>query len=480
MLTWAFGLVLVIGLAVTAFAIHRHRQKEKAANRERWLADFQLVDRTGRPVSRAELAGLDLVVNFVFSSCSVSCLQVNEHLAQVQRLLAEQSRDDVRLVSITVDPRTDTPPVLAEFARRFGADTHRWLFLTGEPAAVETLISTSFLDRAEPAYGDTMPGGFAGTGNIAIVDRRGRVRTFVDGLNDSAPRRVMEELAKLEPAPKHAHSTTGLVREIAPDRRSAVIRHEEIPGYMPRMTMELTVRRTNELAGISPGDTIAFRLLATDETHWIEELRRLSGPGSNAAPTEAGTPAAADGAAPGAPAGSARPPPLKPGDLLPEAHFTDEDGRTFALTEFRGRAVAFTFFFTRCPLPDFCPRMNQNFAEARKLLADTAPSATNWVLLSISFDPEFDRPAVLKTHARRYRGEDPGRWLFAVADAPTLRDLAPRLDLRMAREAGSISHNLRTVVLDTTGRIHRQFDGNRWTAADLATALTEAARRPSP
>ncbi len=197
MLTWAFVLVLVIGVAATAYAIQRHRAKEAAASRERWLADFQLVDRTGRAVARADLAGRDLVVNFVFSSCSISCLQVNRHLAEVQRLLAEQHLDDVRIVSLTVDPRTDTPPVLAEFAQRFGADTNRWLFLTGDTEAVDTLITASFLDRGEPAYGDSMPGGYVGTGNIAIVDRSGRVRKFVDGLSGTAPKRVMEELARL-------------------------------------------------------------------------------------------------------------------------------------------------------------------------------------------------------------------------------------------------------------------------------------------
>jgi protein SCO1/2 len=266
------------------------------------------------------------------------------------------------------------------------------------------------------------------------------------------------------PVPKHAHSTTGLVREIAPDRRSAVIRHEEIPGYMPRMTMELNVRETNELSGIAPGDTIAFRLLATDDTHWIEGIRRLAAGSTNPAPPDAGA------------AVSPRPRPLKPGDPMPEARFTDENARTFALSDLRGQAVAFTFFFTRCPLPDFCPRMNQHLAAARKALVADAQAPTNWIFLSISFDPEFDRPAVLQTHARTYRGMDPDRWLFAVADLPTLRDLAPRLDLRMTKEAGSISHNLRTVVLDPSGRIHRQFDGNRWTPAELAAAVAEAAR----
>lgn len=264
--------------------------------------------------------------------------------------------------------------------------------------------------------------------------------------------------------------TRGEVRELSKDGRTAVIRHEEIPGYMPRMTMELNVRETNELAGIGPGDTVAFRLLATDETHWIDRLRRLAAPSP---PTATATHEAETPVASTAPTAAVE---LKRGDPMPEVRLTDENGEALSLGGFRGEAVAFTFFFTRCPLPDFCPRMNQNLAAARRLLLADPAAPTNWVLLSISFDPEVDRPAVLKSHGRMYRGDDTNRWRFAVADAATLREVAPRLDLRMSREGGSISHNLRTVVLDTTGRIHRQFDGNRWTAAELATALSEAAR----
>lgn len=196
-LTWALALVLVFGLGVTGWAIHRHQSRERAAHRERFLADFRLLERSGRTVTRADLAPYDLVVNFVHSSCSVSCLQVNQHLAEVQRLLAAQGRTDVRLVSLTVDPRTDTPPVLADFARRFGADAERWLFLTGEPAAVDALVETSFLDRGEAPYGDTFPGGFAGTDRIAIVDRQGRVREFIPGTGADAPRKVIEALDRL-------------------------------------------------------------------------------------------------------------------------------------------------------------------------------------------------------------------------------------------------------------------------------------------
>lgn len=261
--------------------------------------------------------------------------------------------------------------------------------------------------------------------------------------------------------------TRGVVRDIAPSRKTAVIRHEEIPGYMPRMVMELIVRHTNDLDGISVGDEIMFRLHATEDTHWIDTIRRVG-----KAQAEPGTsePLFAD----------ALDAELKPGDELPDAVFQSESGAPVRLKDFRGQALAFTFFFTRCPLPDYCPRMNRHFSEARRLLFERANAPTNWQLLCISFDAEFDRPAVLAGYARLYRGDNTNRWLFAAATPEVLTELAPSLDLQVAREGGSFAHNLRTVVLDPQGRIHRQFDGNEWTPAQLADAVVEAAAGANP
>ena len=161
----------------------------------RQLSDFVLTDRTGRPVTRAELTNQFLVVNFVFTSCSVSCLEVNRHMAQIQELVAGQN--DVRLVSFTVDPRTDTPSVLAKFARQFGADTNRWLLLTGDKAVVYSVIETSFLNRSSDPLSSAMPGGFMHADRIAVVDPRGQVRAFFDGRKSSTPRDVTRTIASL-------------------------------------------------------------------------------------------------------------------------------------------------------------------------------------------------------------------------------------------------------------------------------------------
>lgn len=257
----------------------------------------------------------------------------------------------------------------------------------------------------------------------------------------------------------------GVIRELSAGSQTVVVRHEEIPGFMPKMTMEFNVRDTNELRGLFTGDAITFRVKANEQESWIEAIQR------------AGTNDLKSTLSPADPPSSSllHAAQMKPGDVLPDAELLAEDGRTIKLSEFEGRALAFTFIFTRCPLPDFCPRMNQHFNRARELLLQRPGGPTNWQFLSISFDPEFDKPGVLNRYAYSYRGSSADRWLFGAAPPNVLASLVPQLDFRFAKDGGSFLHNLRTVVLDPHRRIHRQFDGNKWKAEDLAQALAEAA-----
>jgi protein SCO1/2 len=167
---------------------------------------------------------------------------------------------------------------------------------------------------------------------------------------------------------------------------------------------------------------------------------------------------------------------LGDGDFLPNGALTAEDGREIHFSDFHGEALAFTFFYTRCPLPNYCPLMNRNFADARKLIYSRRDAPTNWEFLSISFDPSSDTPQVLASYGGFYRDGNSDHWLFASAPSNTLDMLAVTLDLMVFRDGSTISHNLRTVVLDPRGRIYHEFDGNDWTPGDLAKAVTAAAQ----
>ena len=160
----------------------------------RKLVDFSLVNWDGRPVTRADLDGKFLVVSFLFTSCSATCTEISRRLERVQTETA--AAGDVRIVSFSMDPRTDQPPVLAQFARRWNADPKRWFLLTGEKAELHRVIEASFLSR-DPALADQPSAGFRQHYAIALVDRSGSVRHYFNGLAPTVAADVLDALGKL-------------------------------------------------------------------------------------------------------------------------------------------------------------------------------------------------------------------------------------------------------------------------------------------
>jgi protein SCO1 len=203
------GMSLVFGISFwfLMFAINDHQNLPEAPLDDsqplvippahpRQLVNFSLADQTGRLVTRAELNGKFLVVSFLFTSCSLTCPIVSSQMAQIQQLTTNQP--DVQLVSLTVDPDDDTIPVLAKYGQRYGANTNRWLFLTGNDAMIHNLISTSFLSADTNDAFAYMPGNFANIERIALVDPQGRVRDYFDGLVNGAPEAVVKEILQLK------------------------------------------------------------------------------------------------------------------------------------------------------------------------------------------------------------------------------------------------------------------------------------------
>jgi protein SCO1/2 len=264
-------------------------------------------------------------------------------------------------------------------------------------------------------------------------------------------------------ATQQIYSVTGLVREIKMDRRTAVIQHEEVPGYMPAMTMPFKAKSTNEINTLQPGDQISFRLVVTQDEGWIEQVRKLSRGSVNTLPA----------------VGSFRRvrevDPLNVGDLVPDYSFTNEVGEAVSLSGFKGKALALTFIFTRCPFPDFCPRMSGNFSQACKKLNEMPDSPSNWHLLSISFDPAFDTPAMLRALAKRYN-YDPKKWNFVTGALIDIDAITEQFGLSFSRDGQSFNHNLRTVVIDARGRVQKIFVGNEWKSDELVAELVKAAK----
>ncbi len=287
--------------------------------------------------------------------------------------------------------------------------------------------------------------------------------------NRSGPGSASPQATDVSGATQRVFEVRGTILELQPQEKTVRIRHEEIPGYMAAMTMPFEVRDTNELAGLEAGDTVVFRLNVTETDGWIDRIRRLDLPRTNSLPTRG-------------PFRFVREvEPLQPGDVLPAYVLTNQFGRAFRTDEFRGRALAITFIFTRCPFPTFCPRMSEHFAEVQRRLLHRAGGPTNWHLLTISFDPDFDTPEVLRRYAEA-RGADPAHWTFATGDLVDITALGEQFGLVFWRDpaAGGINHNLRTVVVDAQGRVRSIWRENKWTPDELVEALVSAATVNAP
>ncbi len=210
---------IAVSLAIAAafcwlmFSLNRREQEASSENellkmakcsearlilpdRPRQLVDFSLTDRTGRNITRADLDGKIVVASFLLTSCSLTCPAVTSCMEQIQQLTTNQP--DVKLVSLTVDPRDDTVEALSEYGGRFGADTNRWFMLTGNKTILYNLIAQSFLSQDADKFFGYMPGDFSHTERIALVDAQGKVRGYFDGLNPSAATAVVKEINRLK------------------------------------------------------------------------------------------------------------------------------------------------------------------------------------------------------------------------------------------------------------------------------------------
>lgn len=249
----------------------------------------------------------------------------------------------------------------------------------------------------------------------------------------------------------------GVVRETRPAKSQLIVKHEEIPGYMDAMTMPFQVRDPKILESVKPGDAITFQLHVTEEDHWIDEVK-IVGVGAQEAPRKKVMDIA----------------PFKPGDSLPDLTFTDELGKPLRLEDYRGKVLALTFIYTRCPLPNFCPLLSEKFRTVQEtLLADPA-APKNWQLLSVTIDPENDTTAVLQRYAKAQRA-DAAHWKFATGELRDITVLGLRSGLEFWEGGSEITHNLRTVVFDTQGRMRKVFSENAWTPKELADELRAGA-----
>ncbi len=259
------------------------------------------------------------------------------------------------------------------------------------------------------------------------------------------------------PEPVKSYPVVGVVRKIDPQAKRVTLRHDEIPGYMVAMTMPFHVEDKAALESLQIGDKISATL-------------KVQGDHSELIDVEVTEPVSPQAMTLDLSSGNAklrpRTPKLEPGDPVPDFTMTTQEGKTLKLSDLRGKVVVVTFIYTRCPLPDFCPKMDEKFAEIARMIAAVPGRSSQVRLLSVSFDPEHDTAGVLAKHAK-LKGAKPPLWQFAVASHDELRKVVEPMGLTYGPMKEEIIHNLATSVITPEGRLESRFEGSAWTPEDV-------------
>ena len=246
------------------------------------------------------------------------------------------------------------------------------------------------------------------------------------------------------PSEARAYLVDGIVIALDPTARTMLVSHRAIGKYMPAMMMPFRVENAQDLAGLYPGVRVQFDLLVSKDRSIARNIRR-----TGAADAEI-------------------PPPkekLKIGDPLSNFHLTDQSGNPLTLDQLRGKVLAINFLYTRCPLPDVCPRLAANFAALQRRFSQDL--GTSLMLLSVTVDPDYDTPAILAAYAKRWSADAHG-WRFLTGDVGLL---ASQLGEVYWTDEGSIGHNSMTSIVSREGRLAAVVEGSGYRVDQLANLI---------
>jgi protein SCO1 len=257
----------------------------------------------------------------------------------------------------------------------------------------------------------------------------------------------------------------GKIVSVDAAKGKVMLDHEAVPGFMEAMTMSYKLKDSSVAGELHPGDRITATLLVRKTSDGFEDpqldqivvtaqARPDYKPSVNYhVPTE--------------------------GDVVPDFKLVNQNGRTIHMAQFKGQVVLLTFIYTRCPLADYCPRMNKNFAVIDKALEADPKLDKTTHLLSISFDPKFDTPAILKSYGGIYVGDTKekfARWDFAVPPQSGLQAMEEFFDVGVTPgDDGTLTHSLSTALIGKDGKIRAWYPTNEWTPDEVLMAMKTAA-----
>lgn len=255
------------------------------------------------------------------------------------------------------------------------------------------------------------------------------------------------------------YALKGKVVSIDKNAGTANIDNEAIPGFMDAMVMPYTIKPASMLSQLQPGDSITADVVVVPDKYWLENVKVT---GHSAAPAK--------------PSSSLHIP--SPGDDVPDFKLVNQSGKSVSLHQYRGHTLLLTLIYTRCPFPDFCPRVSHEFAEIDKQVRADPTRYGKTHLLSISFDPAHDTPRVLRDYGFSLAGsKDPSlfaHWEFAAVPKKELPEFADYFALTYKEEGGLITHSLSTALITADGKIFKWYHGADWTASDLLQDVAAA------
>jgi protein SCO1/2 len=245
----------------------------------------------------------------------------------------------------------------------------------------------------------------------------------------------------------------GKVVAVEADKHLVTIAHEDIKDYMPAMTMPFTVLEDWPFTVLVPGDQIDATLVVDGAHTWLEDLRITQ---ESKDPSAGKTQAVIE---------------AKPGDEVPNYGLINQNGKPIKINDSRGHVLLLTFIYTRCPMPDQCTLMSENFAAIDQALSKQPDLYNKTHLLSISFDPDYDTPSVLRSygaaHTGRYSDENFAHWEFATGTKDQVKGIAQFFGLRYWEGNDQIIHSLRTVVITPEGKVFKVYRGNDWKPEEI-------------
>jgi protein SCO1 len=271
------------------------------------------------------------------------------------------------------------------------------------------------------------------------------------------------------------YDVKGEVKAVDRATSDITIAHEAIPGFMPAMTMPFGVRDLRLLDGVAKGDRVTGQFAVTSTDSWLTTLTVTSRGPEDAATTATPHQSIMVEDSNGNLEAIVL---LREGDLVPDLSFVDQSGTSGTLHGLRGKAVGVTFVYTRCPMPNFCPALSRNFSRVQAALKKLPLVYERTHLVSVSIDPEYDVPGVLKDYAKLQEA-DTKHWSFVNAGLQGTKDFSRRFELTYGGSGTSISHNMRTLIISPDGRLVKTYTGSAWNPDDFAAEMRKAAGEPA-